>query len=367
MGRGLIVAKGTIRDLPGIRLTLDAADRERFDRIYMVDAETGMLSLPPEMVAWVEETYGSTGEVVEQAIVKLTNRWTLQTSLFNPFRARRPLKNGDSRSLENEIYGDGPDPFDEPLQRTSEDAFGRVRGKHCVTAGNLAMSDACHGVIIFDEHNPWLVSEDAFLDALQVAERWFALAHDERQSAVYPLLIWNCLWKSGASINHAHMQLLLTGSMHYGKIERFRRTTMSYQQQHGRSYVDDLFQVHHSLGLASERDGVRMLAHLTPLLAHECILFSDVMNTAFARMIYRTIRSLHEQRGVESFNLAIFPSPLARTDEDWSTVPVMARIVDRGKLSQRTVDTGAIELFAASVISTDPFDTGSLLKMVDPE
>jgi hypothetical protein len=362
----LIVATATIRELPEIRLALGMDDRERFDRIYTVDAETGVLRLPPEMAAWVEMEYGSTTEVVEQRIVKVTNRWTLQTSLFNPFRARRPLKDSDNRSREDEIYDDGPDPFDEPLQQTSEDVFGRVRGKHCVTAGNLAKSDACHGVIIFDEHNPWLVSEDAFLDAIQVAGRWFAMAHAERQSAVYPLLIWNCLWKSGASINHAHMQLLATGSMHYGEFERFRRTTLEYRHEYGGNYVDDLFQVHASLGLASERDGVRMLAHLTPVLAHECILLSDTMSAAFARMVYRTIRRLHEQRGVESFNLAIFPSPLAGTAEDWSTVPVMARIVDRGSLSRRTVDTGAIELFAASVISTDPFDTASLLQTVDP-
>jgi hypothetical protein len=351
--------------LPEIRLALDATDRERFDRFYTVDAETGVLRLPTGMVAWVEDTYGSSGEVEEQHIVKVTNRWTLQTSLFNPFRSRRPQKRSDSTSLADEIYDDGPDPFDEPLQRTSEDAFGRVHGKHCVTAGNLAKADARHGVIVFDEHNPWLVSEDAFLDALQVAESWFALAHAERQSAVYPLLIWNCLWKSGASINHAHMQLLLTGSMHYGEIERFRRTTLEYQQQHTTRYVDDLFKVHDSLSLASERDGVRALAHLTPLLAHECILFADDMTADFAKTVYQTIRNLHEQHGVESFNLAIFPSPLAGTDEDWTTVPVMARIVDRGSLSRRVVDTGAIELFAASVISTDPFDTSSVLKLTD--
>jgi len=359
------VTSGTILDLPGIRSALDLDDRERFDRIYAVDAETGRLRLPPEMVAWVEETYGPSSEVEDQHIVKVTNRWTLQTALFNPFRSQRPQKSSDSSSLADEIYDDGPDPFDEPLQRTSEDVFGRVRGEHCVTAGNLAKSDACHGVIVFDEHNPWLVSEDAFLDALQVSERWFAMAHAERAAAVYPLLIWNCLWKSGASINHAHMQLLLTGSMHYGEFERFRRTTLTYQQKYGTSYVDDLFAVHERLGLASENDGVRALAHLTPLLAHECMFFADDLNADFARAVFRTIRSLHEQHGVESFNLAIFPSPLAGTEEDWSTVPVMARIVDRGSLSRRNVDAGAIELFAASIISTDPFDTRSVLPLTD--
>ena len=355
----------TIAELEDARAALDSADRERFDRLYAVQKASGELSLPPAMVPWVEETYGSTDEVVEQQIVKVTNRCTLQTSLFNPFRARRPQKDGDSGSLADEIYGDGPDPFDEPEDRTSEDTFGRIRGRHCMTASNLAKSDAQHGVIVFHEHNPWVITEDAFHDAIEVAKVWFAQCRRARPGAIYPLVIWNCLWKSGASINHAHMQLLLTSSMHYGEIERLRRTAVEYQAQHGDRYVDDLFRAHQALGLAFEDNGIRALAHLTPLLSRECILFSDRLDEGFARTIHRVIRLMNEQMDVTTFNLALIPHPLAETEEDWSVLPVLARIVDRGNPLKRTVDTGAMELFAASVVSSDPFEVAGLLGTVE--
>lgn len=355
----------TIAELYEARSALDSADRERFDRLYAVTVDSGELSLPPAMVPWVEETYGSTDQVVEQQIVKVTNRWTLQTSLFNPFRAQRPQKDGDSGSLADEIFGDGPDPFDEPEERTSEDTFGRIRGQHCMTASNLAKSDAQHGVIVFREHNPWMITEDAFYDAIEVAKAWFAQCRQARENAIYPLAIWNCLWKSGASINHAHMQLLMTGSMHYGEIERLRRVAVEYQSQHESRYVDDLFRTHQSLGLGFEGNGIRLLAHLTPLLSRECVLFADKLDEGFARTIHRVIRLMNEQMDVTSFNLAVIPHPLAETEEDWSVLPVVARLVDRGNPLKRTVDTGAMELFAASVVSSDPFEVAELLRTVE--
>lgn len=355
----------TITDLIDVRALLDGAARERFDRLYSVDVTTGRLGLPDPMVLWVEKTYGSVDSVIEQQVVKVTNLWTLQTSLFNPFRALRPQKDGDSESLAAVIFGEGPDPFDEPESNTSEDTFGRVRGEHCITAGNLAKSDSSHGVIIFNEHNPWLVTEDAFWDAVQVATEWFRLSNDDQLDAVYPLLIWNCLWKAGASINHAHMQLLMTCSMHYGEIERLRRVDEHYRRKHGAGYFDALYEVHDSLGLAAQDNDIRMLAHLTPLLSSECLLFSEGLTEAFARTIHRTIRLLNEKLDVTSFNLAVYPHPLAETAEDWSHMPVIARIVSRGDPRYRTIDTGALELFAASVISSDPFNLGRLIQTLD--
>ncbi|HEX2282964.1 MAG TPA: hypothetical protein VHG52_14495 [Thermomicrobiales bacterium] len=340
---------------------LSPDDRALFDRFYSVSEGAGRLVIPEPMQPWVEETYGSVDTVTDQCIVKVTNRWTLQTALFNPFRSQRPQQDDDSATLTEEIFGDGPDPFDAPERDTSEDTFGRIRGEHCVTASNLAKSDTYHGVIVFDGHNPWTVTEDALVDAFDVASTWFRRCHEQDGTALYPLLIWNCLWKSGASISHAHMQMLVTNGLHYGQIERQRRIVEAYGNQHDGGYFDDLFRVHSSIGLGGEHDGVRVFAHLTPLLANECVLLSADMNEGFARSIHRVIRLLNEELDVTSFNLAVTPLPLGDTDEDWSMMPVVARIVDRGNPLRRTVDTGAMELFAASVVSSDPFRLGRLL------
>lgn len=359
------VATWNISDLAAAREALDEEMRKRFDRLYRLDTPMAELVIPDAMTSWIEEEYGAVDAVERQQVVRVTNRWTLQTSMFNAFRAMRPQKDDDSSSLADEIYGDGPDPFDEPETNTAEDTFGRIRGEHCVTAGNLARSDASHGVIIFNEHNPWQVTEDAFVDAIDVAGRWFQASAAAHPDAACPLLIWNCLWKSGASINHAHMQMLMTGATHYGEIERLRRAAAQYQQAHGAAYFDDLFAVHAELGLGREVPGGRLLAHITPLLANECVLLAEAISEDFARSMFRTIRLLHERHGVISFNMALIPPPLAETPEDWSVLPVIARIVDRGNPLRKTIDTGAMELFAASVISADPFDLARSFAVYD--
>jgi hypothetical protein len=50
------------------------------------------------------------------------------------------------------------------------------------------------------------------------------------------------------------------------------------------------------------------------------------------------------------------------TEEDWVGFPVMVRIVDRGDPSSRTADFGTMELYAASVVSSDPFRLANALE-----
>jgi hypothetical protein len=59
---------------------------------------------------------------------------------------------------------------------------------------------------------------------------------------------------------------------------------------------------------------------------------------------------------VLSFNLALYMPPLTiPEDEEWGDFPVLIRIVDRGDLGNRVNDFGGMELYAQSVIGTDPF------------
>jgi hypothetical protein len=54
--------------------------------------------------------------------------------------------------------------------------------------------------------------------------------------------------------------------------------------------------------------------------------------------------------------------PIADADEDWSDFPVMVRIVDRGDPDSKVSDVGAMELYAASVVASDPFEVAEALK-----
>ncbi|HBE78528.1 MAG TPA: hypothetical protein DDW65_12250, partial [Firmicutes bacterium] len=65
---------------------------------------------------------------------------------------------------------------------------------------------------------------------------------------------------------------------------------------------------------------------------------------------------------VSSFNLVLYVPPLAESSEDWSGFPAVVRIVDRGDPNNKTADIGAMELYAASVVSSDPFRVAEEMK-----
>jgi hypothetical protein len=77
--------------------------------------------------------------------------------------------------------------------------------------------------------------------------------------------------------------------------------------------------------------------------------------------MYRALHYLVERLNVVSFNAVIWEQPLTPTPEDWSGMPVIVRMVDRGDPLNRTSDFGAMELYAASVVSSDPFRVAETL------
>src|SRR5207249_12011073 len=138
-------------------------------------------------------------------------------------------------------------------------------GSHAVTASNVAKYDAFHGVVIYEDHNPLEFSRDAIVDYLDVGLRWGEAALEADPAARYFFFMWNCLWKSGASILHGHAQVAATRGIHYAKIEGLRRQALAYRAQHGVNYFDDLIAVHRSLGLVKDAGAATIVTSLTPI------------------------------------------------------------------------------------------------------
>lgn len=355
------IARRHVVDIERIVERLPDDKRAVFDRLFHISSSIGRLNPPEHMWRWIAKYFGSVDAVTEQKVVKITNRWTLDGSLFNELRARRPLEARIPVDLADEIARTAPDPFCEPELNTPEDTFGRIRGTHVITASNIAKYDGFHGVVIFREHDPLAFTQESVEDAFRVAGEWFAHSLATDAEAIYPLIMWNCLWKSGASIPHGHLQVSLTKGMHYGEIERVRRVTEAYRKAHGASYFDDLYHAHAALGLGRERNGVRVLASLTPIKEKESVIIGRALDRAFITTLYETLNCLTDHLNVVSFNLVVWQPPLRPAQENWSDVPVIARIVDRGDPLNRTADIGAMELYAASVVSSDPFKVAAAL------
>jgi hypothetical protein len=334
--------------------SLDDDERELVTRFFDIDLATGVLDVPDGMEDWVADTFGSVEAVTSQDVVKITNSFTKESSLFNALRADRPMvvEDSDVRAVIEESAGG---PFCSPREMTPEDSFGRIEGEHCVTASNIAKYDAWHGLVVFDDHDPLGFKESHVIDYVKTAGAWFDKVNEVDAKASYPFLVWHCLWKSAASIVHGHMQLLMTNDRHYGHAEQLNHVRQEYVADYGTDYFEDLYRAHASLGLAFEDEGVKRVASLTPKKEKEIMLVADACDGAFASALYDAVATLRDDFGVESFTVGVILPPM-HDEQGWEGFPVVGRVIDRGSLAKKTADVGSMELFAgSSVVASDPY------------
>ena len=349
-------AQDTITGLPHRIELLDPADRQRCERIFHVGAAQGQTVPPQAMQGWIEQHFGSLAAVRHQQIVRVTNRVTMEGALFNALRASRPVEApGGCEDLNHAIAAATGGPFCHPERRTPSDTFGRIQGKASCTASNVAKYDGWHGVIIFDEHSPLRFTAEQVADYLDTAQVWAHRAHRTDPEACYPFFLWNCLWRSGASIIHGHAQMTLTRGMHYARVEAWRKAAAGYRAAYGTDYFTDLVAVHGALGLAVQHGAASILPSLTPFKDKETYIIAQHLDADFKAAIYRVLHTFVEHLGTQSFNLGLYQPPLCPTPEDWEGFPHVVRILDRGRVDSRTSDIGAMEIFAQSVVTTDPY------------
>lgn len=347
-----------IVELPQYVAQLPDVQRELFARIFALDVVEGETVIPPTMREWVESYFGSVQSVQHQHIVKLLNLVTVEGALFNPLRAGRPLDSAPPEHVMEAIEATRGGPFCHAEDLTPEDVFGRIRGKHCLTASNVAKYEGHHGLVIFDEHNPLEITNERVHDYIDTALHWARRAHNVDACAKYFFLIWNCLWKGGASVVHGHMQVALGRGAHYARVEHWRRQSLLYRLAHGTNYFEDLCQAHEALGLAGHVGRTRALVSLTPVKERELLLVSPttwVDDDDFKDAVSKVLDAYIHRLGVRSFNLALYQRPIDAVEEDWEGFPAMIRIVDRGEPQVRTADVGCMELYGSSVVWSDPY------------
>ena len=358
-----MAANPGIDNLAEIVASLPVRERELFQRIYAFTVATGEQSIPQSMQPWVRQRFGSLEAVTRQRIVKVSNVVTNEGTLFNRLRASRPIEAQDRDAVAVQLQDAAKtDMFRYPERNTPEDLFGRVTGKYCITASNVSKYDGLHGVVIFNDFHPLHFSREQVIDYIDVGWEWAQKAHAMRPEDKYFFFLWNCLWRAGASVHHGHAQVILTADRHYAKIDGLRRAALSYQQSCGSNYFTELFQAHRCVGCAVEKEGVSVLAHLSPFKDNEVILMAKELSLSLKERIYDVLAFYRDRLGVLSFNLSLVTPPLAATGESWEGFPVIARLVDRGDPDSRASDVGAMEIYASSVVASDPFELARELR-----
>lgn len=352
----------SIKDITGLVAGLPASEQHIFRRIFSVDSVEGRLKIPPSMASWVKDQFGSIEGVTTQHIIKVTNLVTLESSIYNPLRARRPQdysrpetgKNYDEPGAESDLFAN-------PLEYTAEDIFGRVDGRYCITAANIAKYEQYHCVVIFKNEAPWDFGCNEVADYVETGWRWAQRVNEFDPSARYCMFLWNCTNRSGASIRHGHAQVIVGRGCHYAKVEHLRRAALAYSEKYGSDYFDDLFTVHRALGLGWQNGETRIMVYLAALKQNEVMILLPRPSLLLGENIYSVLEGFRERLGVKSFNLGIAFPPLGDV-AGWEGFPVVARMVDRGDTSDLSSDIGAVEMYGANIVSSDPWETVRALK-----
>lgn len=359
----MVLQRYSVIELDGLLASLSMPDRELVERIYDIYTVQGELRPPPSMNGWIMQQFGTLEGVLKQKMIKIFNRITHEGAIYNALRAKRPLESRDRLRIEAQIIDASRlDPLDKPLQDTPEDLFGRVEGKYCVTASNIAKFDGLHGMIIFEGRNPLRFNKEKIVDYIDTSLKWAEKAQQLDPEAKYFLFIWNCLRRAGASLLHGHAQVCLGRHRHYSKIEGLRLDAERYKEKFGSNYFEDLFKAHDILGCGITRNEVKIMAHLTPAKEKEIFLFGPQLDQPFKERVFEVLACLRDRMQVSSFNLVITMPPLGKTAESWEGFPVIARAVDRGDPRSGSCDIGSMELYACNVISGDPFQVAEILK-----
>ena len=334
-----------------------------FDRIFHMAVVSGDIDPPAAMYPWIKQHFGSIEAVLRQKIIRITNLVTWEGAILNPARTERPMERTQNLELESLLQDSSrEDTFSDPLNATPADPFGRIEGEESITGANVAKYDGLHGLVIFRESNPLEFNLESLLDHIETAQRWLKAAHKYENEAKYPIIIWNCLWRAGASIIHGHFQMALGRDMHYAKVEQLRRAALDYKDRYGTSYFDDLFLVHQALGCGFETDGTQVLANIAPVKEKDVMLVSKALDAPLVELIYNVLRSYRDAMGVTSFNMAIILPPMTPGEQGWEEFPVLVRAVDRGDLDNQTSDIGSMELFAHNIVSSNPLNVAAILK-----
>lgn len=358
-------------------------DTQSYDilkQIYTFNSGTGSLIIPDSFKTKVLEYFGhrnSSGKIIEslneviariehQKIIEIYNIWTGEGALYNSLRADRPgIREMDFQKEKNYlnnliIESQKLCDFCNPEKYTPEDNFGRIRGKHSITATNIAKYDMWSSLIIFDTHNPLKFNLKEFSDYINTGFEWFKAVNVNNSNLRFPFFIWNCLPRAGASQIHGHCQILMSNEP-YAKVKILRNAYKEYKIKTGASYFRDLYKVHKSLGLSASHKNVQIFANVTPIKEKEVVIISSEnpsKSIEAKKTIFNILRCFIDIMGVYSFNLSISCPSI----DNEKSIPYIIRIVDRGRLLNSTADIGGMELYGSSVVADDPYKVIDVLK-----
>lgn len=363
----------TITDLPDIVDNLHGNDRRAWNLMFRVTKDIA------RMRANGIENFR---KLEEQTIITVTNLRTHRQAVYNKARAERPMEKGSFNDYRAEKVEKtrGKDPLCNPYETTPLDEFddggthaGRVVGEHWMTGSNMAKAAPVHGLIICDEHDPFVIpTRDVTLDGLDVEDHYIQAAVRVNPALLFATIIHNNSPKAGGSLMHTHDQVLIGSSQHIGIMEEMHSVADFFHfATEGGSFLPDYIAAHNAVGLGLVKDGVTILPLLTPPKEYGLMLIVDDFGSQDAREVfYEALRfyrtsAVHTEKGPTgslAYNSMIARTPITPEGRFRQYIPTVIGFVDRGDPTSPTADHAAAEQHGTVILGYDPFGFNRRLK-----
>jgi len=190
-------------------------------------------------------------------------------------------------------------------------------------------------------------------DCMMAAREFLAVVHRLDLEAKYPILLWNHLSPSGASMVHPHVQVLVDVRPTSYQ-ETLLEASRKYHGRTGRSFWMDILDEERRRGerYIGENESVAALASFAPQGNREVqIIFRRTSNlvdlrdeeiAGFAECVVGLLKA-YKGMGVNSFNMSTFSGPMGDKLEYYS---LHAKLISRPALEPfYRNDTGILERF----------------------
>ncbi|MDP2719086.1 MAG: hypothetical protein U1D67_01065 [Dehalococcoidia bacterium] len=192
---------------------------------------------------------------------------------------------------------------------------------------------------------------EAIADGISAAINFLSSLSTLSPSVIYPVLIWNHLPPSAASIVHPHMQLLVDTRPTWYQ-EQILNAGMEYYSKNKSCYWDDLIGHERSSGerFVAENDSLCIIASYAPQGNREFQIISKSVSSMVdmdkkqvndLAVAVSTILKVYHKSGVESFNMTTMSSGVGVESEFYRlNVKLIARPAARHIYRN---DTGVLE------------------------
>ncbi|KAL7633332.1 UNVERIFIED_CONTAM: hypothetical protein RMT77_016438 [Armadillidium vulgare] len=335
---------------------------DEFDNIFKVSHQySRALSFPKKFQERLRKSLNENlfNSLSHQLLIYVFNHVTLESSVYNPLRSKRPVVHNDENiwsyveKLSSETHPNCD--FCKYKDFTAVDELGRHETQFTVRVTNTFKLEKWHGMIIMKKHHPTNFSLQEFEMFLNDVVNWANEVQVVDPSYIYPSAVWDVLYKAGASQIHPHIHVLVSRNYYFGKVEQLRRAAQNYFEKTGHNYFTKLVEIYSALGLAVRLGKAVALCTLAGSGDLEVMILSDTPNSDLFRLFYFTLQVYHELN-FPCHSMFMGWSALGSSERaKFGKVPAILRVMTRGNCMSKTNDISSIDLFLTNFRDYDPW------------